>query len=386
MAHILLTQAIHPTVQARLPNWAKCACRGHVADTLRRDAAGCSVVVVRAPLPDDIFDAAASLVGAVRHGARGHDSIEAATVRGVLVANVPGANAHRRRACAALPASPGAPPRFHDGEDCSPAPKVGVARALADTGFELRGARSSGRVWQCRHKPSRACAPAWQCACWRIRARARPWERLRERPRGRTRRLPRVLSRSDFVVLAVRSPRRRAACIGAAELAAMRPGACLVNVARGPVVQEAALIDAFAQRPPGGAALDVFEVQPLSEDHPYRQMSRCCCASRGRHHRRQHAPHGLGVVIAGNICCGATCHRTASIHRPRRRSACAQPLAPAFLGSQTPPGIQGEIMDRKILVVTGTGAKLMKCSMPCTAFRRRVRSVLAAPSKRRLTW
>jgi D-3-phosphoglycerate dehydrogenase len=81
-----------------------------------------------------------------------------------------------------------------------------------------------------------------------------------------------LLARSDFVVLACPLTEQTRGLIGAAELAAMRQSACLINVARGPVVQEAALIDALRAGRLAGAALDVFDVQPLPEDHPYRQM------------------------------------------------------------------------------------------------------------------
>ena len=96
MPRILLTQPIHPQAQARLAELGEVIVAPNTSpDTLRVCAVGCEVVMVRAQLPDDIFDAAASLIGAVRHGA-GVDMIPiaAATEHGVLVANVPGVNAN----------------------------------------------------------------------------------------------------------------------------------------------------------------------------------------------------------------------------------------------------------------------------------------------------
>ena len=57
-------------------------------------------------------------------------------------------------------------------------------------------------------------------------------------------------------------------CIGAAQLAAMRSDAWLVNVGRGPVVEETALVEALASRRIAGAVLDVFATEPLPAGHP----------------------------------------------------------------------------------------------------------------------
>jgi glyoxylate reductase len=82
-----------------------------------------------------------------------------------------------------------------------------------------------------------------------------------------------LLTASDFVVLCVRMTPETAGMIGAAELRAMRPSATLVNIARGGVVDQAALCAALS-RPVGdpegirAAALDVTEPEPLPRDHP----------------------------------------------------------------------------------------------------------------------
>ena len=55
----------------------------------------------------------------------------------------------------------------------------------------------------------------------------------------------------------------------AARLAMMKPGAAIVNVARGPVIEEAALLEALRSKRIRGAVLDVFDTQPLARDHPF---------------------------------------------------------------------------------------------------------------------
>lgn len=77
-----------------------------------------------------------------------------------------------------------------------------------------------------------------------------------------------LLRRSDFVVLAVPETSSTRGLIGAAELQAMRPGAVLVNVARGGVLDEDALVESIRTGHLRGAALDVFQQEPLPLESP----------------------------------------------------------------------------------------------------------------------
>jgi phosphoglycerate dehydrogenase-like enzyme len=61
--------------------------------------------------------------------------------------------------------------------------------------------------------------------------------------------------------------------VGAPELAIMRPTARLVNTSRGPIVVEADLIAALKAQKIAGAAIDVFDQEPLPLDHPFRTLS-----------------------------------------------------------------------------------------------------------------
>jgi phosphoglycerate dehydrogenase-like enzyme len=80
-------------------------------------------------------------------------------------------------------------------------------------------------------------------------------------------RLPELLAASDFVVLAVPLTARTELLIGEAELLAMRHDAWLINIARGRVVDEPALVRALRERWIAGAFLDVFWEEPLPPDH-----------------------------------------------------------------------------------------------------------------------
>jgi len=65
---------------------------------------------------------------------------------------------------------------------------------------------------------------------------------------------------------------RTRALVGKHELALMKPTAMLVNTSRGPIVDEAALVEALRAGTIAGAGLDVFDTEPLPVDHPLRSI------------------------------------------------------------------------------------------------------------------
>src|SRR5713226_1278538 len=82
-----------------------------------------------------------------------------------------------------------------------------------------------------------------------------------------------LLRTADVVSIHMVLSPRTIGLIGATEFALMKPSARLVNTSRGPLVVEAALLDALASHRISGAAIDVYDVEPLPEDHPYRRAN-----------------------------------------------------------------------------------------------------------------
>jgi phosphoglycerate dehydrogenase-like enzyme len=77
---------------------------------------------------------------------------------------------------------------------------------------------------------------------------------------------------SDIVTLHLVLSSRTKGIVGATELNWMKPTAYLVNTSRGPLVDESALIEALRSRTIAGAALDVYDVEPLPKSHPFRSL------------------------------------------------------------------------------------------------------------------
>jgi phosphoglycerate dehydrogenase-like enzyme len=81
-----------------------------------------------------------------------------------------------------------------------------------------------------------------------------------------------LFRRSDTLSIHLKLGDRTRGLVGADELALMKPKSWLVNTSRGPIVDEAALIEALINRTIGGAALDVFNTEPLPGDSPLRRL------------------------------------------------------------------------------------------------------------------
>ena len=86
--------------------------------------------------------------------------------------------------------------------------------------------------------------------------------------------LDEVLRSADIVTIHVVLSAETRGLVGARELALMKPGSLLVNTSRGPVVDTPALVAALESGHLGGAAVDVFDSEPLPADHPLRSTPR----------------------------------------------------------------------------------------------------------------
>ncbi|MXU64321.1 NAD(P)-dependent oxidoreductase [Oceanomicrobium pacificus] len=262
---IFSTHLLHPQVTAALEEIGRYrVAERPTPEAIARDSAGAQYIVVRAPIAPEIIARETGLRALVRHGA-GLDMIpvDAATEAGIVVANVPGANAvtvaeHAIWSALALLRRY---PQVHaglrrDGWE--------AARRHSDAGRELAG-RTIGIVGM-GNIGRELARIAGQGFGMQVLSHTRSPDKV---PDGVTAcSLPDLLAASDVLVLACPLNDATRGLIGAAELAAMRPGSVLVNVSRGPVVVEEALLSALDSGHLAGAALDVFDRQPLPPDHP----------------------------------------------------------------------------------------------------------------------
>src|SRR5580698_2566025 len=81
-----------------------------------------------------------------------------------------------------------------------------------------------------------------------------------------------LFANADVITIHVVLGPRSRGLVGREDLARMKPTAYIVNTARGPIIDEAALLEVLQQRKIAGAGIDVFSVEPLPVDHPFRKL------------------------------------------------------------------------------------------------------------------
>lgn len=236
-------------------------------DELLERAAGVDALVtfLSDRVDDELLDAAGPALRVVANFAVGYDNVDVAacSARGVAVANTPEVltDATADFAWALLLAA---------------ARRLPEAQALAASGswsgwqpLQLLGRDVAGRTLGVvgMGRIGRAVARRGRGFDMRVLYHNRSPDRDAERELGAEyRELDALLRESDFVSLHAPLTDATRHLIGARELAAMKPTAVLVNTARGPLVDEAALVDALQRGPAGdgifAAGLDVFEAEP----------------------------------------------------------------------------------------------------------------------------
>jgi phosphoglycerate dehydrogenase-like enzyme len=112
--------------------------------------------------------------------------------------------------------------------------------------------------------------------------------------------LRRALAGADIVVLVVPLNDRTRGLIGAPELAAMRPSAWLINIGRGALIDETALVQALERRTIAGAILDVFATEPLPPEHPLWSLDNVVITP---HISGPSTPEEIAPVFNGNLAC-----------------------------------------------------------------------------------
>ena len=266
---VLLTLPMHPAAEEKLAEFAEILrppdCQ---PATLQMWALNADAIIVRAQLPDSIFATSPRLRAAVRHGA-GLDMIpiDQATAHGVPVANVPGVNARTvaEYVVWALLSARRRLLHVSNARRLEHAQPWQWSRQFADAGLEIDGARIGivgfGNVGQ--------SIASMLKALWQVDILAYNRSVITPTDGVRQCELDELLSQSDAVVLAIPLTEKTRHLISAERLATMKVGSVLINVARGPIVDETALLAALEANRPAVAVLDVFDQQPLPKEHPF---------------------------------------------------------------------------------------------------------------------
>ncbi len=227
-----------------------------------RDA---DALLVRAYLPANIFDVARRLRGVVRY-AVGLDMIpmEAATAKSIPVANVPGVNAVAvAEYC--VSALTLLSRRLHRMNHALRTADWNASRAIADQNTEISG-RTIGIVGMGNigRRLAEICHAGFRM---RVLGNQRRLDALPDFVSGVD--IDTLCRDSDFIALCCPLTDATRNLISRERIALMKRGACLINVARGPVWDEIAVADALREDKLSGAVCDVYHEQPLKRDHPF---------------------------------------------------------------------------------------------------------------------
>jgi D-3-phosphoglycerate dehydrogenase len=231
--------------------------------TVRRLAAQADGIIIRSKLPDDIFEAAPRVRAVTIHGT-GIDLVPlaSANARGVLVANLPGSNAQSvaeycvlamlmlARNIAAINAAMHTRPWDEARRLAAPAREI--------TGLTV-GVVGVGEIGR---RVAQICARGFGM---RVLGNQRRLDRLPPEAQGTD--LDDLVAQSDFIVIACPLNPQTHHLFNAARLGAMKTSAWLINVGRGPVIDEQALIEALRARRIAGAMLDVYEHYRIEAGH-----------------------------------------------------------------------------------------------------------------------
>lgn len=266
----------------------------------------------------ELLDAAPRL-RVVANMAVGYDNIDlaACTARGVLVTNTPGVLTETT-ADLAWALMLAAARRIVEGQKLIEAGGWGPWHPMQLVGVDVYGATlgvvGAGRIGGAVLRRGRGFGMELRYH------NRRPSPELEAETGARYLPLDQLLRECDFVVVTVPLSAETRGMFGAAEFAMMKDTAVFVNVARGPVVREADLVEALRAGRPRAAGIDVFEREPIGADHPLLALPNCVAV-----------PHIGSASVAT---------------RTRMATLAAENLVAALTGAPVPTPVNPEVLGR----------------------------------------
>jgi D-3-phosphoglycerate dehydrogenase len=261
----LLIDPIDPSGEALLRQKTDVLlCREASFDGIRRDAAEVDAVITRSRLPDDFFDFAKRIKAVTIHGT-GLDlvPVAAASQRGIPVANIPGGNAQSVAEYCVMAMMVVARnfPEIHSSIRMKPWDET---RLLGAKAHEIAGMTAGiVGVGEIGRRVAKICRNGFGM---RVLGNQRRMDQLG--PDAQPAALAEILKISDFIVITCPLTPETHHLFNRDRLSKMKNSAWLINVGRGAVVEEAALIEALKEKRVAGAMLDVYEHYRLEPGHP----------------------------------------------------------------------------------------------------------------------